>query len=255
MTNPSYSRRRFLAGAVAATGLAACRDISAPVGTDDPTAITARPGTPSRGIAPGRHALAVDWVRDGFLFVPASYNPSVPAPLVVLLHGAGGTSSTWSPSFLSLVDDLGIVVLCADSRAGTWDLIAFGGFGPDVRFLDLALRQAFDRCNIDPRRIALGGFSDGASYALSLGLMNGGLFTSLIAFSPGVVDAPTRRGMPRVFITHGSKDPVIPVTNSRDLIVPNLRAAGYDVTYVEFDGGHGVVRNLARQAFEWVAES
>jgi phospholipase/carboxylesterase len=35
--------------------------------------------------------------------------------------------------------------------------------------------------------VALGGFSDGASYALSLDLTNGDLFASLIAFSPGFI--------------------------------------------------------------------
>lgn len=42
---------------------------------------------------------------------------------------------------------------------------------------------------IDPAHVAIGGFSDGASCALSLGLVNGDLFTHVMAFSPGLVVA------------------------------------------------------------------
>src|SRR5262249_35870536 len=127
--------------------------------------------------------LATD--RDGFLFVPRTYSPDRAAPLVVLLHGAGHDSTEWSSAPL---DDIfgprGIIVLGPDSRGGTWDL-SLGGFGPDVEFIDSALALVFRRCAIDPSRTCLGGFSDGASYALSLGVTNGDLFPSLMAFSPG----------------------------------------------------------------------
>src|SRR2546425_904676 len=66
-------------------------------------------------------------------------------------------------------DEAGVVVLSPDSRGSTWDAIR-DGFGPDVTFLNRALARVFDTVSVDPARIAVGGFSDGASYALSLGL-------------------------------------------------------------------------------------
>ena len=39
---------------------------------------------------------------------------------------------------------------------------------------------------IDPSRIAMAGFSDGASYSLSVGLANGDLFSAVFGFSPGL---------------------------------------------------------------------
>ena len=56
---------------------------------------------------------------------------------------------------------------------------------------------------VDPARLVIGGFSDGASYALSLGLINGQLFRKVAAFSPGFVVTGEPEGKPRVFISHG----------------------------------------------------
>jgi len=51
--------------------------------------------------------------------------------------------------------------------------------------------------------VAIQGFSDGASYALSLGLTNGDLFTHVIAFSPGFAAPAEQRGRPRIYVSHG----------------------------------------------------
>jgi poly(3-hydroxybutyrate) depolymerase len=50
------------------------------------------------------------------------------------------------------------------------------------------------QCTVDPQRICVSGFSDGASYALSLGLANGDLFTHVAAFSPGFMRPPCTQG-------------------------------------------------------------
>jgi phospholipase/carboxylesterase len=143
-----------------------------------------------------------------------------------------------------------MVLLMPDSRGGTWDLLV-GGFGPDVEFIERALRYTFDRCRIAPARVALGGFSDGASYALSLGVSNGDLFTHLVAYSPGFMQVADPVGHPAVFVSHGTADPVLPVTASRVDIVPALRAAAYDVTYTEFAGGHEVPAAISEAALDW----
>jgi phospholipase/carboxylesterase len=188
--------------------------------------------------------------RDGLLYVPEGYDPQVANPLMVLLHGAGGAADNWV-GFYTMAEENGLVLLMPESRYSTWDRV-WGEFGIDVRFIDRALAHTFDRCNIDPQRIALGGFSDGASYGLSLGLSNGDLFSHLMGFSPGfLMDESPIVGKPRIFISHGSEDAVLPVSNSRDNIVPNLRGRGYDVHYLEFEGGHRVGTAVARAAVEW----
>jgi predicted esterase len=102
------------------------------------------------------------------------------------------------------------------------------------------LAWTFSSYAIDPARVAIGGFSDGASYALSLGFTDGDLFPHVLAFSPGFA-APARRvGSPRIFVSHGTRDAVLPIDRCSRRIVPTLQRTGYDVAYRKFDGGHAV---------------
>jgi predicted esterase len=102
---------------------------------------------------------------------------------------------------------------------------------------------------VDPRRLALAGFSDGASYALTVGLRNRDVFSHVIAFSPGF-SGPTRLPSPPVFVSHGTADAILPVDAAR-AVVARLRAEGCAVAYREFEGGHRVPAEVAREAFRW----
>ena len=222
--------------------------------TEDATLVT-RPAAPvAQAPTLGFISLNIGGVRDGFIYVPTGYDHTKPAPVVVLLHGAGETSLQWhTDEVTGLADEFGFVLLAPDARGRSWDYINEGRFAGDVIFIDAALDRLFELCNIDPAKVVLAGFSDGASYALSLGLINGDLFTKVAAFSPGLIFAPVRRGEPDLFISHGSNDPVLPVSNTRDNLVPALREAGYMVEFVEFTGSHTLPLSVARQAFTWIA--
>ena len=94
--------------------------------------------------------------------------------------------------------------------------------------------------------------SDGGAYALSIGMVNGDLFTHLVAVAPGYFAPPAPPiGRPRIFVAHGTRDNVYSVAGSRLSIVPQLKNAGYDVTYYEFDGPHWVTDDAARNALQW----
>jgi len=172
-------------------------------------------------------------------------------PLIVLMHGAGQGKELFRFTF-PLAEELGVVILTLDSRDSTWDGVD-SPFGPDVMFIDSALQYTFQRVAVDPQRLALGGFSDGASYALSLGLANGDLFTHLVAFSPGFIARPAPpAGMPLIFISHGTRDHVLGIDRTSRRFVPLLKSAGYNVTYREFDGPHTTPLPIARNALEWL---
>jgi phospholipase/carboxylesterase len=253
------SRRSFMKtglSALAGPMVAAC-DNSTTEPESSPERLTARPGEPTITPTTGLSSLSLGsdplGFRDGLLYVPESYSPNTPAPLFIGLHGAGGDADNWQ-SYPARAEARGMVFLAPDSRSfSTWDAI-MGAFGPDVEFIDRALRHTFERCRIDPARIALGGFSDGASYAISLGIRNGDLFSHLVAYSPGfyiATDSPV--GKPPVFVSHGTGDDVLPVATSRDYIVPTLRSDGYDVVYHEFEGGHEVPADISDSALDWFA--
>jgi len=129
--------------------------------------------------------------------------------------------------------------------------VILGGFGEDVRFVDRALEHAFKRFNVDPHHVAIEGFSDGASYALSLGITNGDLFGEVMAFSPGFAAPGPSRGRPRFFITHGTEDRVLPIDVTSRKVAPRLERAGYDVRYEEFVGGHTPNPDLVQDAVDW----
>ena len=213
--------------------------------------LSARPDPGAELTLPlGRAPLGFGERRDGLLLVPQATTAG-PVPLVVLLHGAGSSAAAGMAVLGDLAEEHAVVALATDARASTWDVVR-GGFGPDVAFLDRALAHLFAGCPIDAGRVALAGFSDGASYALSLGLGNGDLFTHVLAFSPGFAAPPEPVGRPRCFVTHGVDDPVLPIERCSRRIVPVLREHGYEVEYTEFDGGHAVPPQLARAALDWV---
>jgi phospholipase/carboxylesterase len=254
-----YSRREFLGVAAAGTGAfaAACNlDTAAPQGFSHADAlIKARPGTPTLTPTIGYSALGITLPRDGLLYVPTTYRSDTPAPLVVLLHGNASSAQFWEDMGIgSLVDDLGIVVVAPDSRYASWDFLVSGvrGYGPDPAFINIALAYTFLRCNINPARIAIAGFSDGGAEALGLGVANGDLFTHVMGYSPSVLFAPFTQGKPKVFLSHGTVDSVIPFENTKVQIVPKMVAAGYDVTFVEFAGNHAIPGAVARQSFGWL---
>ena len=153
--------------------------------------------------ATGAQPIGLDSGRDGVIYLPPGLTG--PAPLFVLLHGATGSAAgiTGRTGAFALADELKMVILAPDSRERTWDAIR-GQFGPDVAFLDKALAKVFETVPIDRKRVAIGGFSDGASYAISLGLQNGDLFTHVAAFSPGFFVGNQRRGRPLFYVRTAS---------------------------------------------------
>lgn len=248
------SRRRFVGTAAAGAAgvlLASCKEPPAPkLNTIESATLKTRHKAPTETVAAGLHKLGLDPIRDGFLYVPPSYKPAVPAPLLILLHGAGGDSRVFEAIAPTLADPEGMVIMAPDSSSRTWDRI-LGAYGPDVQFIDAALALVFRKCNINPQRIALGGFSDGATYALSLGITNGDLFPYLVAFSPGYAVPAGERGKPGIYVSHGIHDTVLPINVCSRVIVPALREEGYTVMYREFDGGHAVPLAIAQEATDW----
>lgn len=215
--------------------------------------LSARPGRPTESPLPaGLHLLSAgrrpsDAGAESALFVPPAATGAL--SLVVLLHGATSHPDRVLPVLRADAERSGFLLLAPKSRDYTWDIIR-GGFGPDIAVLDQLLTEVFEHFEVDPGRIALAGFSDGASYALSVGLVNGELFSRILAFSPGFLVPGRRSGKPAVFISHGDADTVLPIDRCSRRIAPLLRADGYQVDYREFAGGHTVPAELATAAVE-----
>lgn len=247
----TLSRRSFLSGgAIAAATIAFPASARAWLAAAEPGRLTARPGKPTRNVAAGSQVLRDDDGRRSVLHVPPGYDPRKRAPFLLALHGASSSGDAMLRGTQAASDAHGVVVLSPSSRGGTWDAIR-GRFSSDVELIDRQLAEVFDRCAVDPARVAVCGFSDGATYALSLGLINGDLFTHIIAHSPGFVVPGTLRGQPKIFVSHGRNDRVLPIDQCSRRIVPMLERAGYSPRYDEFEGGHVASPEMRETAMSW----
>ena len=206
------------------------------------------PREPAEG---GLFSLPLTNGREGLVYVPASYRASQPMALIVALHGAGGSAQRGMNVLAPLADEYGAIIFAPQSGGPTWDILV-GGFGPDVAAIDSALMQIYERYAVDPERRVLSGFSDGASYSLSLGLANGDIFTHIIAFSAGFADPWGLVGDPKIFMSHGTEDKTLPIDEASRAIVAVLQQVDYPVYYVEFEGPHSVPEPVLRSAYNWL---
>jgi phospholipase/carboxylesterase len=210
---------------------------------EPPVRLEARPRANTKHCSPGEYDLRISPDRRALMRVTPPDRRRSRAVLVAL-HGAGSGGAPgglWA--FRGAWSVPGLVIVAPAAAGSAWTLGE-----TDVGFVDRALRRAFTRCKIDPRRVAIGGFSSGAGMALWLGLANGDLFRGVIVLSGGASMPDARVGKPRVFVAHGTLDRVIPVELGGDVVVGELRGLGYKVTYRRFRGGHRVVPSIARAA-------
>ncbi len=250
---PIWSRRdlvralgRVAGGVLAAPLSGACAGL-----VPERLAVVTTPVRETRAAA-GLQALGTGGERDGVLYIPPVHEPDGerPAPLLLMLHGAGGSGRRAARLLAPFAEQAGCVILAPDSRGSTWDAVT-SKFGPDVRFIERALSTTLGRCSIESSRIAAAGFSDGATYALGLGRANGRLFSHVLAFSPGFLVPAHLVGSPRIYVSHGRSDEILPIDSCSRALVPRLRREGYGVQYREFDGRHELPPPVARQAIEW----
>jgi phospholipase/carboxylesterase len=176
-----------------------------------------------------------------------------PLPLLIMLHGATQRAEDMFWYLGSAHEEAGVAVLAPNSIETTWDALGNRAFGEDVCALDQVLERVFETTAIDPARVSVGGFSDGATYALSLGLINGDFFKSIVAFSPGFVINSSAHGKPRIFISHGTHDRILPIDRCGRRIADELKGKGYDVTFREFDGHHEIPEDVAREGLSLVS--
>jgi len=209
----------------------------------DPQSVATEDGLP---LPSGLHKLTLEDKRYAYIYIPPNLGRRGKIPLLCMLHGALGKDGGALSAILAFAAAHRLAVIAPRSIDTTWDFLC-GGYGPDARFIEYLLAWLMQRHAIDAERIALGGFSDGASYALSLGLKNGDLFTDIMAFSPGFAFPDSKVGQPRIFIAHGTLDAVLPLACSQG-IAQTLSQDGYAVHFEPFAEGHIVPARIVEHA-------
>lgn len=189
------------------------------------------------------------------------------SPTMVLLHGFGSSAEQWLPysktvTFLPNVEFLfpqGPVLMLRTDGSGAghawWDLKLAehrrnGKLGVDLRDED---PNGLERAGTLVRSflegvghpVILGGFSQGAMVSCHVAFTSDLPLEALVLLSGTPLDEsvwrvgmPRRKGL-RVFMSHGRADDVLPLDLAEGLR-DEMLAAGLDVTFVAFDGGHEI---------------
>jgi phospholipase/carboxylesterase len=114
-----------------------------------------------------------------------------------------------------------------------------------------------DHYKIDNKQIVAVGYSNGANIAASVLLLRPEVLSAAILFRAMVPLTPETQpdlSSRSVFISAGSLDPIVPASNTREL-VELLRRAGADVTIRFLQSGHELTSDDVDLAREWLTES
>ena len=211
------------------------------------------------------------WIERGpqraALFTPDEIEPGRRYPLLAVLHGAGRREELLMKAYRDEAERRQALFLIPRSSGGTWDLIEHAAPGavargapsgrPDLDFLEYAYDLIFRRYPIDPERLGLVGYSDGASYALSVGLSNPELFRAVMGWAAGFVAiendaaAPGVR-RPAVLVEYGTHDELFPFEQVAVPMREQLEAFGCAVTFrVDQGGRHWPSGEFQHEALDW----
>jgi predicted esterase len=213
------------------------------------------------------------WIERGpqraALFTPDEIEPGRKYPLLAVLHGAGRREELLMKAYRDEAERRQALFLVPRSHGMTWDLIEHAvarntpeaGLAPagrpDLDFLEHAYDLIFRRYPVDAERLGLVGYSDGASYALSVGLSNPHLFRAVMGWAAGFVaieNEAAAPGVPRpaVLVEYGTHDELFPFEQVAVPMREQLEAFGCNVTFRVDEGGrHWPSGAFQDEALDW----
>lgn len=190
------------------------------------------------------------------LLTPDDIDPEERLPLVTVFHGAGRQDEMLVKACHGEPQRRRALFLVPRSLDATWDLITGRGQA-DLEFLEHAWDLVYRRYPVDADRQVLMGYSDGASYALSMALSNPGVFDAALCWAAGfvVVDRssigrPGRK--PRIYLEYGTHDELFPFEQIALPMRDDLRKAGYELEFSVDEGGrHWPSGTFHAEALSW----
>ena len=145
------------------------------------------------------------YARGGYsLFVPESYDPDHPLPLVVAMHGGYGHGRDFLWTWLREARSRGFILMAPSSMGRTWSI---ADISMDARQLNRHVEEVCSRFTIDASRILLTGMSDGGTFALGFGFRGDCPAKAIAPVS--CVLPPVDLGLAgdrRIYWVHGAQD-------------------------------------------------
>lgn len=193
--------------------------------------------------------------RVAFLFAPETEVFADGLPLLLVLHGCWPNRTEQDMAcnafaFRELSQRFGAAVLVPYALQHTWDFVmSQGRASADDDFLSFAINEARSLHRINDSKISVMGFSDGASFGLSLAVANPNLFDAAMLWAAGFCVPPPSplarppegsAGVPRLFLWHGTEDQVFDIDTISKPLRDRLLEAGYEVDYRAEEGGRHI---------------
>ncbi|MAE95564.1 MAG: hypothetical protein CL910_12970 [Deltaproteobacteria bacterium] len=220
--------------------------------------------------------MGLVWIEQGphraALLTPDEIEEGREYPLVTVLHGAGRQDELLMKGCKGEAERRQALFLIPRSLHMTWDLIAMGMSGgasldpavtettsarPDLDFFEYAYDLIYRRFPVDRDRQALLGYSDGASYGLSVGLSNPQIFSAVMAWAAGFLALdggaiPEGAPKPPIYLEYGSHDELFPLEQVAKPMQANLEELGYEVSFhVDQGGRHWPSSTFQDEALDW----
>lgn len=192
---------------------------------------------PEPGVGSLHRSVRIGGKKMGYaLYVPEKYDPEHSYPLIVCLHGAGFVGDSYLDRWKTRLGEKSLLVCPTIERGGWWS--------PQGEELVLAVIDAVQsKYHIDPNRISLTGMSNGGIGAYLIGIFNASRFSAISPMAGGIPEEifPFLKNLTStgIYIIHGAKDQVMPVTLSRD-VSNYLKSEEISHTYREHDREHPV---------------
>jgi phospholipase/carboxylesterase len=204
---------------------------------------------------------------------PDDYEAGQPYPLIVCLHGRGADMRDLA-GLAPAIDQHGYLYVCPNApvtiaigpgyTGQAWYEPA-GNPGPAameqaLTALDGLVREVFTAYQIAAGQALLLGFSQGGAMTYRYGMLRPDMFAGLAILSGALrhpeallPHLPSRRDQ-RLFIAHGTDDPVLPVDLSRDAVA-FLAAQGYQPLYREYPMGHEITLDVLNDLTPWIRQT
>jgi phospholipase/carboxylesterase len=204
---------------------------------------------------------------------PDNYEAGQPYPMIVCLHGRGADMRDLA-GLAPTIDQQGYLYVCPNAPV----TISIGpgytgqawyepGGNPSPAAMEQALtaldgfiRDVFAEYQVAPGQAILLGFSQGGAMTYRYGMLRPEMLAGLVILSGALRNPaallprlPPRRDQ-RIFIAHGTDDPVAPIDLSRDA-VGFLEAQGYRPRYREYPMGHEISLEVLKDLRPWIHET
>lgn len=176
----------------------------------------------------GTNDVTVGTKRTYFIYVPSSYTRSRKAPLIIGLHGGGGTAEAFADTaqFNPLAASDGIIMVypqgLGNGKGGTWnsggppDGYAEKNNIDDVGFIRDVIAKVRAEYSIDESRIYATGMSKGGMLSYRLACEMAPTFAAIAPVAATMTYAPCAPTSPvAVFHTHGTADENVPFEGGR----------------------------------------